>query len=517
MRAWRLNNLWFGIALLLYLFLGLMKLGGTTLFIDEATRAYQASLSPAALLTELRTDIHPPLYQLILGRWARLIGWNDASLRAFSVAAGALALFLVWQTWLALGIPDSKRNAALLMLAASPAFVDYTRLAFSWPFFACMVTLLLFLLVRYERSQKPATAFGAGLAAAACLYTNYLAAPLFAALLARVAWRHRRSPRSLASLALCPVTAAALYLPWLGVFRLQLSSQMGDAEPKPFVQRTAGVATRLGSCAFQFVFGDSANPGDYVIVIVGIACALALSVVAWKALRQLFASDEQAACRAYLGDCATAFAVGIASMAFLHSDQNFIFTPERMLFALPPVMLFLAWGTGTGRRQLVAVACVLTVFASLHILYFTETSFLNWTYHSHWDRYAVELQRSRSVSRPAGTVVVFDNYSFGRVGTRYLSDVGEVVPLLEPLKTAFNPALPAALAGAEQVVWIQSARDTSSGKWMERGYAALRNQFEPVAELAFLKDAPRWTWLKEELLRRKVEENKVRAVVLRRE
>ncbi|MEZ4767775.1 MAG: glycosyltransferase family 39 protein [Caldilineales bacterium] len=89
---------------------------------DEGYSVWFAHQPLAAMLRLTALDIHPPLYYALLGGWSQLFGLAPVALRFFSVAAGVVAIPLIYAAGRTLG----GRRAGLLaagLLAINPLHI----------------------------------------------------------------------------------------------------------------------------------------------------------------------------------------------------------------------------------------------------------------------------------------------------------------------------------------------------------------------------------------------------------
>lgn len=530
-------------ALGLFLAIGFWRLGATTFFMDEATRAHQAALSVAELLDALRDDIHPPLYMLLLHEWMRFWGGSDTALRALSLFFSAFHLVIVFVTWRALGVCLPQRAAALILLAASPAFVDYSRLAFSWPFFHMLVSGVVLCYVRSASTPSGWLTIRGGVAVFLCLvitgamalYTNYIAGVVILTvfvmwMLQIQLWKRVSAARPSSPAWRWPIiwisALAGLFLPWLPVFIRQWSRYcLTPGGGPPLADRLIGILVRLGACGFQFLFGDSINPANWLAAGIGISCAAWLT---WKGIvymRSRLAPGARDAVRAYMSLQGAMFAACLAATSLVHGGQNPVFTPERMLFALPPLALIIGCGLAaavpTDKECMLSalrIAAVAIGVALLHHMHNTGSTFLNWAYHTHWTAYSMAIEAGL-YPKHAGdrAVVAFDNYSFGRAGERYLSGLGDVVPILDPQSWKLAAGFTEITSGTKILIWVQATRDASPGRVITESRDQAAAGGRVVKSFEFLSDSPAWHHLKQRLAGRKVEEHKIRAEIIVRQ
>ena len=174
-RMWRDGWLWG--AILAGAILRFARLGGASLWLDEAISARMASLPPAEVIAGVAKDLHPPGYYLLLRFWSLPWPVNDAGLpaewtiRSLSAVASILTLPLAywigsawddrpsrrslvarWAVWIAAASPFAislarqARPYALLSLVLAAQLALWTRLrkrGGGWPSWTAMAILLI--------------------------------------------------------------------------------------------------------------------------------------------------------------------------------------------------------------------------------------------------------------------------------------------------------------------------------------------------------------------------------------
>ena len=205
---------------------------------DEGNSARLSERSPRLIIEGTASDIHPPLYYLLLRGWRELVGATEFSLRSFSAFFGVvltavtLALGRLWFR------AEKDRPVPLLaafLIAINPTLIYYSQETRMYLLFPLLATLQSYLLWRWLGAEKPRLRLLSAyvLVAAAGLYTHY-AYPLL--LLAhnglvlfwlwrgrRGAWRARLWPW-----AGMMVAALLLYAPWLPIFWRQAGGRSGE-------------------------------------------------------------------------------------------------------------------------------------------------------------------------------------------------------------------------------------------------------------------------------------------------
>lgn len=207
--------------LLLAFGLRVWGLGDRNLWWDEGFSAWIAQLPALQLVERTASDVHPPLYYLLLHYWQAAAGAGDFALRFLSVAAGVLGVAFIYQLAAALG--DRRAGSlAAFFLAISPFAVVWSQEMRMYTWAALWTTAGLWAAWRLWQTGRWRYWAVYVLACAAALWTLYLTATLllitnFAFLFA---WRQRRwNRRLLMQWLAAQVAVVALFLPWL-VFML---------------------------------------------------------------------------------------------------------------------------------------------------------------------------------------------------------------------------------------------------------------------------------------------------------
>ena len=224
-RRWlALGERWALPAVLLLAFaLRLYRLGDKNIWWDEglAIWAVRKGLLGATLWTA--QDVHPPLYFWSLWAWVHLVGESEFAARFLSAMWGVLTVAIVYPLGTRLGGRRVGLLAALLT-AVARFHIWWSQEMRMYVLAALAATVTLYVAIRWldeeRKRSRPIWAAVYALAAAACLYSIYLAglAPLVAncyalPALARIPAVRRRGAvrRWLAA----QVGALALLVPWL--------------------------------------------------------------------------------------------------------------------------------------------------------------------------------------------------------------------------------------------------------------------------------------------------------------
>lgn len=244
-----LRPIWFSLLLLAAFALLLIGIQQQSLWLDEAWTAdvlYDAGRPPEGIrdtlrflrdsfqqvFEQVRVDVHPPLYFVLLDSWTLFLGESELALRLPSALAGLIAaagVAALGRLWL------GERAAwfALILLVTSGFFLHYGQEARMLALLLALATLMLLAFAHHLRRPRRTSAIWLIVAGTLALYTHYVVALLLAALLLYALMMRRWW---LIVLLLIP---ALLFVPWLpfaleqwrlhpqGAAALPLASDMG--------------------------------------------------------------------------------------------------------------------------------------------------------------------------------------------------------------------------------------------------------------------------------------------------
>ena len=242
-------RLWLPICATLWLsvFLNFHQLGAQSFWNDEGNSARLSERSMALIVEGTASDIHPPLYYLLLHGWRELLGDSEFGLRALSafsvvgVVAVTMALALALTNRVRTDSAGSMRFpgylAALvagLLAAVNPALVYYAQEARMYALLALWAVLSTWFLVRLLRQPESLSPVaGTILVSVAGLYTHYIypAVLLWQNLLV-LAWVvMSRRFRFLLRWVVIMLITLILFAPWLPIFWRQVGGRPGESVP----------------------------------------------------------------------------------------------------------------------------------------------------------------------------------------------------------------------------------------------------------------------------------------------
>ena len=268
-RLARSKQLWWVAALTLTasaaLGVRLARLDSEPFWLDEVCTANFNAGTVSSVLHAYATDVHPPLYGILLHLWSAVVGTSEAALRGYSTVFSILGLlFAVLLTreitgdrWAALG--------AGLLLAVNPLDIWYAREARMYEQAACLMTVATWVLWRWLRredaARPPGTLAAAyGLLAALLLYTHYLAAVVLGAqvLAMLVLFSVCRRWRDAARLLGVTATAIVSFLPWV-IYVRHLRPTLYSASQVGWIPKAHAVDV-FGYLNHEFFLGFASPP-----------------------------------------------------------------------------------------------------------------------------------------------------------------------------------------------------------------------------------------------------------------
>ncbi len=252
----RLDKLWrrrFLLLAILLLATGLRfyRLDAQSFWNDEGNSARLSERAIPLIIEGTASDIHPPLYYLILRGWRELVGETEFGLRSFSAFAGILTAAVTFALGKELEVRARARGKSAplalaltssFLTAVSPPLIYYSQETRMYALLALWAVLLTWLLLRWQacvvrRASSVRWAVVYVVVAAAGLYTHYFfpAILLFHNFIILV-WLIRNGRRSpahpltrspLFRWALMMFATFLLYLPWLPIFIRQAGGRPG--------------------------------------------------------------------------------------------------------------------------------------------------------------------------------------------------------------------------------------------------------------------------------------------------
>ncbi len=283
--------------LILWLATGLRfhNLDSQSFWNDEGNSARLSERSLTLIIEGTASDIHPPLYYILLRGWREMVGDHEFGLRSFSTFAGILTVAVTFAIARILNL-STRRNAgastivalAGILAAINPTLVYYsqeTRMYALLALLGALSTLILLILLSARNRWPWALAYV--MFTVAGLYTHYFFPSLlvlqgliillwvlrkqvtliFAPLQLTAEPHWSRTP--LVWLALV-ATSMILYLPWMPTFLRQAGGRATERTPIPIF---------LWDSVRWMSFGETISDSDLIWTTVLVIMLLAWAVV----------------------------------------------------------------------------------------------------------------------------------------------------------------------------------------------------------------------------------------------
>ena len=356
------------------------RLDSQSLWYDEAVTAQVASQGIGELTRWTADDIQPPLYYYVAAGWLRLAGRGEWALRFPSAFFGTLTVPLMWAVALRLfGRGRSGRVAALaaaLLAALSPLYVYYAQEARMYTLLTFLGLLAGYALLR-DGGRRLATKdegrrtmdrqslrlsvvrlssvkwwFLFVIASAALLYTHYFGVFLLLAygVCFAIGWlvalaRGRPRWRTLAAFAVCCLSIALLYLPWLPAMLNRY------AVDRSYWQGALKINEALRHVAISFTTGAPETMLEHDAVRLlpwfGVALVVAAGALVWQGSRGARRQRRRGGAGVILAlvYLSTCLLVPLLAVLLLASRTP-KFNPRYLMLVSPAYLLILAGGIG---------------------------------------------------------------------------------------------------------------------------------------------------------------------------
>lgn len=315
-------------------------------------------------------DLHPPLYFLSVRAWLALAGPSDFSLRFLSAAYGLVGLALMPIAARRL-VGSRAAMAATLMLAVSPAFIEFSRMA---RYYSLLLMLGLLstkvLLDAVDRNDWRHWAANA-LANLALLYTFYPSGVFLIAQALLIILPLRRRDLLRRWLTATVITGVA-FAPWLIVVATQQMSSVATGPGNDLARSGLGFALSIGASVYTFSVGESLYPWQP-------EAWLGLALIVALLLAGLRKSPEHGR-REQVGLFLVSIVFVALSINYVSVGTPFLNVPVRGLFTLPFFVMVAASGLtslASARGRAGLMGALLAVWSISLFNYYTDRQFIN--------------------------------------------------------------------------------------------------------------------------------------------
>lgn len=375
------------------------------------------------------TDIHPPLYYLLLKIWsapADSIAW----LRSFSGACALASTVALDRLWLR-NLRPRRRWAVLVLFALSPCLLLYGRMARSYALQVLLTLVAVWALRQWQRRSGRLSVAIAG--SVALLYTHYV--PAIAILIAFLSLNVRRLP--IKSVLLFAAGVVLGYLPWLLTLAAALAKWQ-RAESFFAAYAITGAAwteqiLKLGFAAVSLAIGESWHPAALLLVV---PFWLVVAAYIWNFARLSGRLPLMLVLAAVIGY------IGVSRWV------TYPFIPARLLWLLP----FLVMAIGLARTKWLIRLLVVSAMVSIG-MYFSRAGYMNVGYAAPLR----EIAASINLDAAPGDAVILDAYNADAAISLYLKEGIPVILLTEDRERDVR-----SLVARSRNVWIVAgSRDIS--------------------------------------------------------
>ncbi|MDH7501025.1 MAG: glycosyltransferase family 39 protein, partial [candidate division NC10 bacterium] len=257
--------------LCLGLFLRAYDLAGESMWLDETVSVRLAHKGVSAIVKNRASNIHPPLYFLLLRGWVALFGDSESATRSLSVLFGMAAIFMMFKVG-SLFFDQEVGLLSSLLLAVSRFHIQYSQEARAYSLMALLTLLSIYFFKRFLDDGNRGVSIGYVLSNALLAYTHTfgLLLPLVENLYVAVLLflTPERLKASIKKWIVLQCWVALLFAPWIPVLIKQvLRFQGGFRRPAP----------TLGTLLSTF---ENFSGGEKLAAL--FVCFALLSLVSWR-------------------------------------------------------------------------------------------------------------------------------------------------------------------------------------------------------------------------------------------
>ena len=476
-----------------------------SLWTDEQTSFDFSDGSLSAIIHRTATDVHPPLYYIMLHFWMELFGRTEYAARALSTLFGALAVAaIVGVGTLISGLRLGRLAGALL--AVSPHWILCASMIRWYSLAAFLALLSTWSFLQAIRSKQASYWVAYVVVSAILLYTHYLPISVLLVHGLFLLLFGGRDRKMLASWFLSQVCVFVLYLPQITILVRQLLQAPSHGVAAPLAYGWLGLLVKAGYTAYAFCLGGTVLPWNVAVSVP--ACAL-FAVLVFGGLSGTFLAGEKKVF--LLLSLATPVVFLILLTLTIFPSEGFHVFPGILLFALPSFVLIVACGIlniAKPRTRVLTLVLTLALYAYSLRNYYTGREFINPSYVIPWKTVAGDL--SREVSKD-DLVVVTDGMLMRYSGDLPMLLTGEL-PNIPNVKRRIMENPPREL-------WfeVRDAGDFEGSRWKTDLHDWIANNYGAVVSRSGYVEEDGWTiFFKEKLMKRSVPRYKVTVTQFRR-
>ncbi len=331
--------------------LRLYRLDAQSFWYDEAYSASVARGTPAQIISNRFSDVHPPLYYLALHFW-QYVDTGDFTVRLLSAMLGTAGIAAIY----ALGRTVFDQNlglaaAAVTCLAPYTVFYGQEARMYSLVLLLSVLLLLTYNRMMQTRSRRWWLAYAA--CAALSMYVQYISALLLLGLHVHLLVTRRRDRHSWAMMAGTDAIIVLALAPQFPVLVGQARFVVGHQWTAP---ATPGFA-RLLSAPYALTLSQFTSQR---LIPVGFATVLVLLIVTHLQMARQLVREADPGGQLTLLLCALWTPL---VLAFALSRWQSIYRERALIVAVPALYLLLSWGVVKTRERYFNLSCLLLLGA----------------------------------------------------------------------------------------------------------------------------------------------------------
>jgi len=342
---------------------------------DEVFSISLAKQSVSFILID-STDIHPPLYYILLHFWMRSFGDSAKAVRLFSVIPSVLSSILLYKIGLEL---TNERKLGLMsayLFTISPFLTLYSRMAryFSLAMFLGLSSFYFFIPLLNDKSGK--SWLGYVVSSLLLLYTSYLG--IFLILCeGLVLLRQKRT--LIRQWMISSLAIGLIYLPW--IYRMTKAiSRVHRGHVADLNQTFIGALVGVSYSLFSYGVGETLYPWNVMAIIAfGIYMLSALSaLIHWRHDRHV----------ALLGSfISLPLIFTILTIFYIATYKDLASIPSRIMYVFPFFILFVAIGILKLKNlkiRIISLVLITSVSSYSLVNYYRDKQFLQPAYIIPW-------------------------------------------------------------------------------------------------------------------------------------
>ena len=238
--------------------LRIYRLDYQSIWRDEGVSLHLAASSIPTILANRASDVHPPLYFVLLHFWTRLAGFSELSARIFSLFFSVLLVPSLYSVVRKM-FGTTTALATIAIAAFSPLYVVYSQEVRTYAMLPLLYLFIIYRLYQLTRGEELGWRHWIVMAAVEvlCLHLHYFSifAVAYMNLFLAVLWLRRRKV-NLRRWIFSQVLAALSCAPWAWMV---IRSWTAESPPKPFL---AGSGLRMAPLALANFMWHFSNAGN---------------------------------------------------------------------------------------------------------------------------------------------------------------------------------------------------------------------------------------------------------------